>query len=281
MLWCSGSVRAFLAAFGFFLAALPAAAQFPGDVPDNFRLRLGEIFANVDSTVRIDDPALPGTLVDLTGEGLIADRKTTFRGEGYWNLAGRTYLDFGYVDYGLSRSSRISRDLNVDGVIYRAGAAVDTDLRTRFLYGGLRYGIVRNKDVHLGLSLGVDYAMIRGRISATANVTRPDGTAITGGATKEREVNAPAPLVGLHCEVRIAGPVTIGAHVRAAAASVRDYSGSWVEGVAELNWFLARNIGIGGAYEYQKVLVKKESASDSFRFDLRYEGPRAFLLITF
>ena len=263
------------------LAAAPARAQFPGDTPDNFRLRLGGIFANIDSTVKLSTPALPGTEVNLSDLGLAADHKTTFRGDGYWNFAGRSYLDFGYVDYTVSGSNTLTQDINVDGVIYKAGASVNTETRSRFIYGAYRYGIVRNEAVHLGLSLGVSYTTLRGTISATAGVTRPDGTIIVGGQTKEEEISAPVPLAGLDLEFRVAGPVTLGMRVRAVGANIDKYSGSWIEAAATLSWYLSRNFGVGGAYEYHKILVEKKSSGDEFRVDQRYEGPRAFLLLTF
>src|SRR6266536_3709440 len=130
---------------GLLLAAVPAMAQFPGDTPDTFRLRLGGIFANIDSTVKLSTSALPGTEVNLSDLGLTGDHKNTFRGEGYWNFAGRSYLDFGFVDYSVSGSHTISKDIAVDGVIYKAGATVAGETRSRFIYGAYRYGIVKNE----------------------------------------------------------------------------------------------------------------------------------------
>lgn len=270
-----------LGAAGLLLAAVPAMAQFPGDTPDNFRLRLGGIFANINSQVTLSTPTLPGNGVDFPGLGLTPDHKNTFRGEGYWNFAGRSYLDFGFVDYSVSGSHTISKDIDVNGVIYKAGANVAGETQSRFIYGAYRYGIVKNETVHLGLSLGVSYATTRARLSATAGVTRPDGSIIVGGATQERELNVPVPLLGLGVEVRVAPPVTVGARVRAVGATIDPYHFSWVEAAADVNWYITRNVGIGGAYEYQKIVVEKKSSGNDFRFDQRYDGPRVFLLVTF
>ena len=274
-----------LGAAGLLLAAGPAMAQsatnFPGNVPDNFRLRLGGIFASLSSDIKLTSEGADGTNVDFPGIGLTPDSKNTFRGDGYWNFAGRSYLDFGFVDYSSSGSKTISKDITWDGVVYKAGATVAGENESRFIYAAYRYGIVKNEAVHFGLSLGVSYTTLRASLSANASVTKPDGTVISGGATREREINAPVPLLGAELEFRIAGPVTIGARFRGVGLNIDPWSGSWVEATGMINWYFSQNFGVGGAYEYQKILIEKETTAHDFRFEQKFEGPRAFILLTF
>ena len=275
-----------LGAAGLLLAAGPAMAQsathFPGDSPDNFRMRLGLIFADLQSDIKLSSPSLPGDGVDLTGTGLVGDTKTTFRGDGYWNFLGRSYLDFGFLDYSTDGSHSISKDIHFGDVIYKAGATVSGEQSARYIYAAYRYGFVKNENVHFGLSLGVSYATERAKLSASAGVTKPDGTVISGGASREREINVPVPLLGMNLEVALGRSVTIGGNIRAVGATIDPWSGSWVEGVAGINWYPWPNFGIGAAYEYQKIILeKKNSNGNDTRFDQRYEGPRTFVVLTF
>ena len=275
-----------LGAAGLLLAAGPAMAQsethFPGDSPDNFRMRLGLIFADLDSDVKVSSPSLPGDGIDLTGRGLVDHKKDAFRGDGYWNFLGRSYLDFGFLDYSTDGSNTITKDINFGDVVYKAGATVSGETSARYIYAAYRYGFVKNNNVHFGLSLGVSYATERAKLSGIASVTAPGGAVTSVGATRERELNVPVPLLGMNLEVALGRSVTIGGNIRAIGANIDPWSGSWVEGFAGINWFIWPNFGIGGAYEYQKIIIeKKQSNGNDIRFDQRYEGPRTFIVITF
>jgi hypothetical protein len=270
-----------LGAAALLVSAVPAFAQFPGDTPDNFRLRLGGIFANFDSSTKLAANPTEGTDVDLTGSRLVPDHKTAFRGEGYWNFLGRSYLDFGYYGYTLSGSREITRDIEVQDVVYKAGARVEAENSARYIYGGFRYGLIKNSTIHLGLSLGVTYYSAKTKFAAEAGVERPDGTVVSGGASREVSIDVPVPLLGLETEFRIFENFTLGGRVRAIKANIDPYSGSWVEASGNLNWYPWTNFGLGAAYEYQKVLLEKDKPTRFSRFEQRYEGPRIYLLITF
>jgi hypothetical protein len=271
-----------LGAAALAFASVPARAQFPDDTPDNVRLRLGGIFAKFDSSTQISRPGAPGDNINLTDLGLVSDTKTTFRGEGYWNFLGRMYLDFGYVNFTLDGTRTITRDIVFNGLVYKAGAEVSGETSTRFIYGAFRYGIIKNPTVQFGISLGITYTSERAKLSARAGVQRPDGSVVSGGASVEREVNVPMPLSGAEIEFAIAKGLTVGARARGIGATVDPYSGSWVEYAANINWYFSQNFGVSGAYEYQKLHLKKdESTPDAFRFDQKFDGPRISVIVTF
>ncbi|MGH9368268.1 MAG: hypothetical protein ACRD3M_11405 [Thermoanaerobaculia bacterium] len=263
------------------LGADAARGQFPGDVADNLRFRFGGIFANLDSTVTFSTPELPSGEIDVTGLLGDPDHKTTFRGEGFWNFAGRSFLDFGFVSFRTDNTRTISQDIEFGGVIYTAGAQVSSESLSRFLYAAYRYGFVKNPSFQLGLSLGISYTTLRGLLSASAGVTQPDGTLIGGTVTREAEINAPVPLIGLDVEGRIAKAFSLGARVRAFGASVNPYSGSMVEALAHVDWYFVRNAGLGAAYEWTRIDIDKEQESKTVGFIYRYDGPRIYLILTF
>ncbi|HMF07933.1 MAG TPA: hypothetical protein VKJ00_02280 [Thermoanaerobaculia bacterium] len=274
--------RFFLGAAALSLVSLPVLAQFPDDIPDNVKLRIGGIFASFQNNVTVSNPNAPGTGIDLTGEHLTPDHKNTFRGDGYWNFLGRSYLDFGYVDFKLDGSTSITRDIVFNGKVYKAGAEVSGESRSRYIYAAYRYGIIKNPDLHWGVSLGLTYATLSAKLAASAGVELPDGTVISGGASSERSINFPVPLIGTEIEFRLAQHLTLGARARAIGATIDPYSGSWIEYAGNLNWYVSEHFGVGGAYEYQKIHLKKdESAPNAFSFDQRYDGPRLYLLVTF
>src|SRR5215813_1202215 len=161
----SRRTRFALGAAAMLLASLPVYAQFPDEIPDNFRLSLGGIFASFSNEVAVSAQGSSGNTINLTGDKLTADHKNTFRGEGYWNFLGRSYFDFGYVDFKLDGSRSITRDILFNGLVYTAGAEVSGESRSRYIYGAYRYGIIKNPDLHWGISLGISYTSMRAQLS--------------------------------------------------------------------------------------------------------------------
>ncbi len=263
------------------LAAAPARAQFPGDVPETFRLRLGGIFATLDTKGSLSTSNIPDASIDLNNLLGQPDHKTTFRGDGYWNFAGRSYLDFGFLDFSTDASRTVSQDIHFGDVTYTVGAEVASEDTQRYIYGAYRYEIFKNPTFHLGLSLGVSYTTLRATLSASAGVVGPNGPISGVTTTREAEVNVPVPLIGAETEIRIAGPVSIGAWVRAFKANISPYSGSMVDASVHADWFIVRNFGLGVAYEYNRINLEKIQDTKTTKLDFRYQGPRLYLTMTF
>ncbi|HTO76746.1 MAG TPA: hypothetical protein VMQ61_11790 [Thermoanaerobaculia bacterium] len=263
------------------LAAAPARAQFPGDVPETFRLRLGGIFASLDTTASLSNSNVPDASFDLNKLLGQPDHKTTFRGDGYWNFAGRSYLDFGFLSFTNDASKMISQDIHFGDATYTAGAQVASENKQRYIYGAYRYELFKTPSFHLGLSLGVSYTTLHAQVSASAGVVGPNGPINGVTTTREAEVNLPVPLIGAETEVRIAGPVSIGAWVRAFKANISPYSGSMVDAMAHVDWYIVNNFGLGVGYEYNRINIEKTKDTGTTKLDFRYNGPRLYLTMTF
>jgi hypothetical protein len=263
------------------LAAAPARAQFPGDVPETFRLRLGGIFASLDTRASLSTSNIPDASVDLNNLLGQPDHRTTFRGDGYWNFAGRSYLDFGFLNFTTDSTRTVSQDIIFGNVTYTAGAQVASEDQQRYIYGAYRYEIFRNPSFHLGLSLGISYTTLKASLAASAGVIGPNGPVAGVTTTRQAEINAPVPLIGAETEIQIAGPVSIGAWVRAFKANIDPYSGSMVDAMAHVDWYIVRNFGVGVGYEYNRINIEKTRDNGTTKLDFRYNGPRLYLTMTF
>ena len=274
--------RSVLAAAALLMASAQAWAQIPEGVPENVRFRIGGIFASFATEITASRPNSPGSDINFTSEGLTDDHKNTFRGEGYWNFAGRSYLDFGYVDFRLEGSKQLTRDIVFNGNTYKVGAQVDGETSSQYIYVAYRYGIVKTPGVHFGLSLGASYAKLAASLGLKAGIQPPAGTTVQAGTVVERSISVPVPLLGADFEATLGGGVTVMARARGVAVTIDPYHGSWIEFAGGLNWYFAQHFGIGGAYEYQKIkLDKNKDTPDAFHFEQRYDGPRVYFLLTF
>lgn len=273
--------RMSLAAAALLLAAVPARAQFPGDVPNNLRFLFGGIYANLDSRVTFSTPEFPSGEIDFTRVLGDPDHKFTFRGEGAWNFAGRSFLDFGYVRFGTSNTATLTEDIDFGGVTFPVGVQVSSETLSRFIYAAYRYGFVKNESFQLGLSLGISYTSLRGQLSAAAGALLPDGTPIGVAVTREAEINAPVPLIGLDVEARIARDLSIGARGRGFGIVFNPYSGNMIEAMAHLDWYFSKYVGAGIGYEWTRIDVDKEETDRTVGFVYRYNGPRFYITVSF
>jgi hypothetical protein len=274
----------FLAAL--LLAAAPALAQsdstFPGDVPNNMRFHIGAIWAFLDSSTTFSTPSVPGQEIDFTKVFGQPGHKFSFRGDGYWNFLGRSFLDFGYVSFDTKGSRAISQDIHFGGVTYTAGAQVDSESYSRFIGAAYRYEFVKTPGLQVGGSIGLAYTTLRSTASAAAGVLDSNGVPIVGQTTtKEAEINLPVPLLGLSFDAQITGPMSVGASIQALGGSIHPYSGHVVTGQAHLEYFFVRNFGMGAAYEYTTIELKKTTDTKVIQANYRYDGPRIYAVITF
>src|SRR5262245_25238776 len=101
-----------------------ARAQFPDNVPENIRFRVGGLYALLKTEASLSTTGEPGITIplnDLLGE---PDHKFAFRGDAYWNFAGRSYLDFGFLNISTDSTKSITRDIHFGDVTYTAGSEV-------------------------------------------------------------------------------------------------------------------------------------------------------------
>jgi hypothetical protein len=268
-------------AVALLLSASSARAQFPGGIPNGLRFRFGGIYANLNSKVTFTTPEVPSGEIDFSRLLGDPDNKFTFRGEGAWNFAGRSFLDFGYVRFSTDNTAQIEQDITFGGVTYTAGAEVTSDTLAQFIYAAYRYGIVKTPTFQLGLSLGISYTTLRAQLAASAGVIGPDGPITGVTTTREAEIEAPVPLVGLELEGLLAYNLSLGLRVRAFGVSIDPYSGNMVEALGHVDWYLARNFGLGAGYEWTRIDIDKEESDKTVGFIYRYDGPRFYVVLTF
>ena len=263
------------------LWALPARAQFPDSIPDTIRFRVGGIYATLNQEASLSHTGEPGFAINLEDALGQPNHKFAFRGDASWNFAGRSYLDFGFLSITSDRTHTISRDISFGDVTYTAGAEVASEEEQRYIYGAYRYNFFNNPSFHLGLSLGISYTTLRAMLSASSGVVGPGGPIVGVTTSREGEINAPVPLVGLDTEFALGGPVSAGLWIRLFKANIDPYSGSMVNGMAHLDWYITQNFGLGAGYEYNKINIEKTKDTGTSKFDYRYDGPRIYIVVTF
>jgi hypothetical protein len=273
-----------MSAAGLLLAAVPARAQFPDKVPDTFRISLGAEYAWFNTNVSYTQfvAGVPvGTSINLEDITRLPNSHVGPALYGYWNFLGRSYIDFGFAYFNRSRTTTISRDIVFGDATYTAGASVDTSFKSTCPYVGYRYGFVKNDSFQLGLGVGVIYAWMESQVSASAGVVGPGGPIVGETTTKTAKISAWVPQAGLDIEGKIAENFTAGLRAVGAGAALSPYKGWDVIGLVHFDYYFGDNFGVGLGYQYSRFSIKKNTSEQSIDFSYRYDGPQAYITLTF
>ncbi len=267
------------------LAAASAQAQFPGDVPDTFRLNVGGMYAWFNTTVTFQENLTPGGPigegVDLDGLGLLPGSKPGFAARGYWNFLGPVSLDFGYTGFRRSRTNAFLVDVPFGDVTYTAGASVEASTKSDMPYLDFRFNFIKNPHTQFGLSLGAAYVILEAELQASAGVVGPNGPIIGQTVTRTAEEKLPVPLLGLKFDQQVGEGLSAGLIFNGIFAPVSPYTGSVLDAEAHLDWFATKNFGLSAAFNYQRFRLKRENENSFVDFKYSFYGPRLYLTVTF
>jgi len=267
------------------LSAVPARAQFPGDVPDTFRLDLGGMYAWFTTNVTFQENITPGGPagggIDLQPVTGLPSSTGGFTARGYWQPLNRFYIDFGYTVFTRSNTRGVSVDIPFGGVTYTAGASVSTSMKSQLPYVDLRYNFVQNDSWKLGVNLGGAYALLDANLSASAGVVGPNGPIVGQSTTKEAKLQTPVPLLGITADFKIGDRAQAGIIFNGIFAPVHPYIGSVFVVEPHADWFVSKNFGVGAAFNYSNFHIKRDDGITIVEFKYSYYGPKVYAIITF
>ena len=270
------------AAAVWMLAAGPAKAQFPGDVPNTFRLTAGGMWAWFNTTVAFQQNVTQGGGAGIDFENTFnLPSQGGFYGRASFSL-GFLSFDAGYVGFTRTRSATISQDITFGDKTYTVGANVEARQKTQLPYGDIRINFLHNPSTTLGLTLGVAYPILQAELSANAGVTGPGGPIVGESVSTEGKISTPVPLVGIVFDAQIGDRLSAGIIFNGIFAPVHPYVGSIFQADAHVEWYFARNFGVGGGFNYTRFRIKREDLPNTFvNFQQDFYGPRAYLILTF
>jgi opacity protein-like surface antigen len=281
------SFRPFCLAIGALLVvllAVPASAQWAPSyqaikgMDETFRINFGGFFQKFDSTVQFYGPdGAPGNewnIDDFLGENA---NQTTIRIDGYWRFGRHASLQFGYRGWSKSNDHILSREIEIDGVVYPVDAQVSSKAGQYIAELYYAYSFVNDGELEIGTMLG---------ISAYYNKFSISGSASVGGAggivqTTDNNFLAPIPAIGAYFDFTLLPQFFVYGKVKwLPTITISGRSGSMIDVTAGLDIFFTKNIGIGGGYEYSKIDYEHD-VPDGVNISLKYSGPLAYLTLAF
>jgi len=264
------------------LFAGAARAQFPGDVPDTFRLQAGGMYSwfTTELTFEENQNGSVGREVNLENVFDLPARPG-FYGRASFNL-GFLSFDAAYVGFSRTRTATISQDITFGDTTYTAGASVEAKQTTQLPYADIRINFFHNPSFQLGVTAGVAYPILKADLTAAAGVVGPGGPVVGTTTTKQAKIETPVPMLGIVVETAFTDRLSGGIVFNGIFAAFHPYSGSIFQGDAHLDYYFSRNFGVGGGFNYTRFRIKKDDLPNvliDFHHD--FYGPRAYLTLTF
>jgi hypothetical protein len=268
-----------MAAALVFLAAAHARAQFPGDVPNTFRLTAGGMYSWFTTEASFEQNGSGGASVNMEDVFNLPSH-LGFYGRASFNL-GFLSFDAAYVGFSRDRTATISKDITFGDSTFTAGASVEGKQESHLPYADIRFNFFHNPSFQLGLTVGVAYPILKSDLTASAGVIGPNGP-VVGTVTKEAKIETPVPMLGIVTEAAFTNRLSGGIIFSGIFAPVHPYTGSIFTADVHMDYYFTPNFGVGGGFNYTRFRLKKDDLPNvliDFHHD--FYGPRAYLTATF
>jgi hypothetical protein len=130
-------------------------ADFPGDVPDRFKIQLGGVDANFNTDASLTSTNIPANaLINFEDIFNLPVDQRDWNVVGFYRFSGKGYLDFGYVDFERTAQVTLDRDIQWGDYTFLANAQVKTEFGTAFAYLAYRHDFLQLEQVHISFSAG-------------------------------------------------------------------------------------------------------------------------------
>ena len=180
---------------------------------------------------------------------------------------------FGLELYGFERRNGISlaRDIEYDGQVYRARAAVRAGLDYRFASAAWRWWLGEGEQV-VGVGLGIAHYRVQSFLAAEASLDDDRVAART-----ESDDGAFAPLLALGWRRAVSPQVRLYADLSGVAKDGGPLQGHIMHAAFGVDWFPTRRVGVAAEYGASHIRLDRRRDLLDARLDLKLRGPSLFL----
>ncbi len=141
---------------------------------------------------------------------------------------------------------------------------------------------MRGPTYEVGATAGVH--LLDMKIALSGNATFTDSSGHTGSAsysTKESNLPAPLPVVGLRAGWSVAPNWYLEAQAQIFKFDYEGFNGNWSDLRAGVTWMFSRHFGVGAGYNRFNVNVDVNREKYNGSVDLSYSGAQLFLTGTY
>ncbi len=252
-----------------FLDIPTAMAQADDDT--KFSLSVGVFLTDRNSKTRVDGTAgMDGTEVDLEGDLGLNRSDSVFRIDGYYRFSQKHRLDFSVFDLSRSASKAIQKDIQWNDTLFPIDTIVDSDFDLAIYKIAYTWSFMRKDKGYLGFTAGLYIADFGTRLEAEAI-----------GELESNGVTAPLPVIGLRGQYDFTEKLSFRASGEIFALEYEDYSGSFYDIYAGLDYQFFKHVAIGIGVNSVKLNVGISKDRFNGDIDWRYDGGLVFFKFDF
>ena len=266
--------------------AAPAMAQSgtPAEalLNNSWVFNLGGFVYGTDITANLNGQSTINPEVDFDKTFGKADDATRVRADMLWRITPAHRMRLMYFDNSQTRSRVLEEDVKWGDYTFQQGSRTDFKQEFKAINLAYEYAFMRRPSYELAASLGVHYLDFKLQLSGNAIVTDANGnTTNVSGATKDSNVPAPLPMIGLRGGWAVAPNWFLDAQAQVFKLKYDAYDGNWSDVRVGATWMFSQNFGLGLAYNRFATRVDVEKDDFNGRLKLGYSGAQLFLTGTF
>jgi hypothetical protein len=265
-----------IAAVGTDSAESPAAtaeAEQKGrseDRKERWQLQFGGFLPAFSTKLRVDSKVLPdhpGTEIDIEEDLKLDKRQRIYRLDATWRHTRKSSFGFTYYTFSRGATATLEQDVEFEDVTFPAGSGVATDSDTTLLIVKYVRSLQKTDRSELSAQIGIDY--LRTAIKLTG----------TGGSllAESTSVSAPLPVIGLSGTHMLSPQWRVGGEFAGLAISIGDYSGSWYDLGATIEYFPREGVAIGLGVSSFRTKLEADTEKLLGELEYKYTGPRFFV----
>jgi hypothetical protein len=238
-----------------------------------FKINLGALFTDFDTSVQVGGEVGPGTPIDLEDDLGLDDDDATLFAAVRWRFARKHSMTLAYLSLDRDGEENITKQIEFGDEVFDIGL----DLQSFFDYNlidlSYNYRFIQKERFDIGFSVGIsaiDYEM--GLLAESA-----------GGAAdiEEREDEQyPIPSVGLGVAFRMSEKWVLRTGVKYFEYGEDDWDGSLGIYDLDLEWYPWKHVGFGIGYNRFSVEYE-EDGEDPVDIDYEYDGVLARAIFSF
>lgn len=239
-----------------------------------FYLTTGVYFPNIITTLRLDSDVGLGTVIGLEDDFKLDSELSVFRIDGMMQVKKRSQFLLGFTSLVRSRGFKIDEEVVFLEDTFAVNANAKIAFDTYYYAFTWRYSFFKGPKYNAGLSLGARWVQFKTSLDAGLNGETWSQSASFG---------APALLVGAHASGYLTPRFLARYSLEYFQVSIAGFKAIVLENRATLEYFIHKNVGIGGAYSTNVYTIQDLEISSNVkgRVNFAFGGFNLFLAARF
>lgn len=250
-----------------------AARADDGMIPpgmDTFKLNIGGILSTNNTNLRLDGSQGRGTDIDLESITGLKSHVSSLFASGTWRFAPKHRIGIQGFQVDRDNTLAIDREITIGDTVIPVNTALSSEAKTRFFIVDYQYSFVKNENMEVAAVLGLYGANFKYNFTAVSPIVDID-----------KSTTAPLPLIGASVDFFLEPRWTVSLLGQGLKLKVGDVDGSMFHVMFSSDYMLARNWGVGLAYQLADFKADITKGSFRGRATWRMDGYTAYLQAKF